>query len=135
MKLCESLSNITGIDMECLRGGVKLVSLSTARKMSWAKGRATTRPEVRAHSLMGIFDGFSPTEETSRVSSDLAIFAWDTSAETNTGLDAFASKPDAFVAYRDISVPTKANTSRERAKVSKCKQSCGNYPVKAEKNG
>lgn len=115
-RLCESLSNITGIDMECLRGGVKLASLSTAHKMSWAKGRETTRPEDRAYSLMGIFDVNMPLiygeggtkafrrlqEEIARVSSDLSIFAWDPSSEPNMGLDAFASRPDEFAAYKDM---------------------------------
>lgn len=45
---CGWLTNITGIDMDCLQGRVNLASLSIAHKMSWACGRETTVPEDRA---------------------------------------------------------------------------------------
>lgn len=114
--LCESISSITGIDMDCLQGRANLTSLSISHKMSWAEGRETTRPEDRAYSLLGIFEVNMPLiygeggtkafrrlqEEIARVSSDLSLFAWDPRAEGNAGLDAFASSPDNFAAYKDM---------------------------------
>lgn len=84
--------------------------------MSWAAGRETTVPEDRAYSLMGIFDVNMPLiygegapkafrrlqEEIVKTSSDLSIFAWDPSMESNTALDAFASKSDEFTASKDM---------------------------------
>lgn len=88
--------------------------------MSWAEGRETTVPEDRAYSLMGIFDVNMPLiygeggtkafrrlqEEIARMSSDLSIVAWDPSdsscSQANKALDAFASRPDEFVAYKDM---------------------------------
>lgn len=113
---CEWLPAITGIDKDCLRGRVKLASLSIAHKMSWAYGRETTGPEDSAYSLIGIFDVNMPLmygeggtkafrrlqEEIARVSSDLSIFAWDPSSNANAGLDAFASRPDEFTPYKTM---------------------------------
>lgn len=41
-------------------------------------------------------------EEIVKLSSDLSIFAWDPISEPKTGIDALASKPDEFAAYKDI---------------------------------
>ncbi|KAG6368962.1 hypothetical protein INS49_003181 [Diaporthe citri] len=115
-RLSVSLSNITGIDMDCLQDEAKFASLSIAHKMSWAAGRDTTIPEDRAYSLMGIFDVNMPLiygeggtkafrrlqEEIARVSSDLSIFAWDRSSRHTPDLDALASIPDEFTEYKDM---------------------------------
>lgn len=115
-RFCESLSNITGVDMDYLQGGAELASLSIAHKMSWAKGRETTVPEDLAYSLMGIFDVNMPLiygeggtkafrrlqEEIGMVSSDLTIFAWDPCSQVHSGLDVLASRPDEFAAFKDM---------------------------------
>lgn len=97
-ELCNRISWRTNIPQDVLKGQsttairLQLDSHSIAMKMSWAAGRATTRPEDMAYSLLGIFDINMPMlygeghraftrlqEELIKESSDMSIFAWQTS--------------------------------------------------------
>ena len=84
------LQEISGVDASILSARVPLASISIGKRMSWASGRRTTRPEDAAYSLMGIFDINMPTiygeggtrafrrlqEEIMRISPDQTLFVW-----------------------------------------------------------
>jgi hypothetical protein len=83
------LAEITCIDENILDGFEKVSDACTAKKMSWAASRETTRKEDIAYCLLGIFDVNIPLlygegdkaflrlqEEIIRQSGDLSIFAW-----------------------------------------------------------
>ena len=87
--LAQTIAKITGIDEQILTGSMSIHAASTARKMSWASERATTRREDIAYCLMGIFDVNMPLlygegdkafmrlqEEILKSSDDQSIFAW-----------------------------------------------------------
>ena len=87
------ISETTRIDESVLQGDTHLQRFSTAKKMSWASGRVTTRREDIAYCLMGIFDVSMPLlygegdkafirlqEEIMKVSDDQTLFAWESSA-------------------------------------------------------
>ncbi|KAF0320846.1 HET domain-containing protein [Colletotrichum asianum] len=72
-----------------LREAIQKPRNSVARRMSWAAGRATTREEDRAYSLLGIFSVNMPLlygegsrafvrlqEEIAKESNDLSLLAW-----------------------------------------------------------
>jgi NB-ARC domain/Heterokaryon incompatibility protein (HET) len=60
-KLLEQvIHDITGIDLEALRGNRPLHEFSVDERMSWAKSRETTRQEDAAYCLLGIFDIHMP---------------------------------------------------------------------------
>ncbi|KAK5119389.1 hypothetical protein LTR85_007745 [Meristemomyces frigidus] len=95
----------TGIDEEVLRRTTPISQLSIATRMSWMAHRATTRPEDKAYSLLGIFNVNLPLlygeggeraffrlqEEIIKVSSDHSIFAWNYNfAETSGSLLAWS---------------------------------------------
>ncbi|KAK2755647.1 het domain protein [Colletotrichum kahawae] len=102
LTMSDQLSTITGIDEDILTGIKPIESASIAKRMSWAAGRETTRPEDIAYCLMGLFGVNMPMlygegdkaflrlqEEIMRQSDDQSLFAWvdlSTSAETNYGL-------------------------------------------------
>jgi hypothetical protein len=102
--LIEDLVRITRIDeniLNCARG---VHGASIAQRMSWASGRATTRLEDRAYSLIGIFDVNMPLlygegpgafqrlqEEIIRTTHDTSIFCFR-KAESQD-LVSFASYP------------------------------------------
>ena len=48
------LSEITGVAIDALRGS-PLSDFIIEERMSWSKGRETTRPEDKAYSLLGLF--------------------------------------------------------------------------------
>ncbi|KAH9889531.1 heterokaryon incompatibility protein-domain-containing protein [Cubamyces lactineus] len=85
------LERRTGIDRKVLTCATFLDDVSVARRMSWAAGRRTTRPEDRAYSLMGIFGVHMTTiygegeakafrrlqeEILKQCTPDQSIFAW-----------------------------------------------------------
>ncbi|KAI0646041.1 heterokaryon incompatibility protein-domain-containing protein [Trametes meyenii] len=89
--LAATVSDITTIEPRVLCcSWVHFGRISIARRMSWAAGRKTSRPEDRAYSLMGIFYVNMPTVygeggrkafhrlqmEIIRQSPDHSIFAW-----------------------------------------------------------
>lgn len=88
-EMAETLSGITGIGIELLKGTRLLSSYCVARKLSWSSRRVTTRKEDTAYCLLGIFDINMPLlygeedkafrrlqEEIIRSTDDLSIFAW-----------------------------------------------------------
>jgi hypothetical protein len=50
------ISSVTGISQGALQGTTKLYECSVTERMSWTKGRNTTKEEDMAYSLLGIFD-------------------------------------------------------------------------------
>ncbi|KAI0649676.1 heterokaryon incompatibility protein-domain-containing protein, partial [Trametes meyenii] len=92
-ELATVIEQITRIDTSVLLSNHpfrEVSQMSVAKRMSWAAGRTTTKPEDRVYSLMGIFDVHMPViygegEERAfhrlqleiiRRSSDQSIFAW-----------------------------------------------------------
>ena len=88
--LVNLLAEITNIDARLLRDRDLLSTFCTAKRMSWASKRQTTRSEDIAYSLMGIFNIHMPViygeggekafrrlqEEIIRTSFDQSIFVW-----------------------------------------------------------
>lgn len=87
--LAHTIAKITGISEQILNGAESIHAASTARKMSWASERSTTKIEDIAYCLMGIFDVNMPLlygegdkafmrlqEEILKSSDDQSIFAW-----------------------------------------------------------
>lgn len=107
---CEAISGATHIPTKTLAEGLPAVGdrPCVAAIMLWASGRKTTRLEVRAYSLLGLFDVNMPLlygegrkaftrlqEEILRYSDGQSIFAWDNAKhETVSGL--LATSPDCF---------------------------------------
>ena len=54
--LCRTISKVTGIPQQVLKGVTSIHDVSVGRRMSWAAGRSTTRTEDVAYSLLGLFD-------------------------------------------------------------------------------
>ncbi|KAF2673214.1 HET-domain-containing protein [Microthyrium microscopicum] len=116
-ELLKQISEITGIDEDCLEGA-ELEEISIAKKMSWAAGRTTTRTEDVAYCLLGLFGVNMPLlygedtkafarlqEEIMKVSNDQSLFAWkmaDTSASPDTALSGLlANSPADFINCRN----------------------------------
>ena len=111
--LLDALRIITGIDEAALddfAASDKRNIFCVAKKMSWAAGRATTRLEDRAYSLLGLFNVNMPLiygegkrafarlqEEIIRTSPDHSIFAWHRHLDADTGAgDLLATSPENF---------------------------------------
>jgi hypothetical protein len=114
-KFTEHLSEATQINFSALTGWNSLSSFSVAQRMSWAAGRATTRVEDMAYSLLGLFEINMPLlygegmrafsrlqEEILKASDDESIFAWDFGKISRKGKSLFASKPLGFSPCRDM---------------------------------
>lgn len=113
--LCEEIAARTGISVSILTG-TSFRTASIAKRMSWASGRETTRPEDIAYCLMGLFDINMPMlygegekafirlqEEIIRISDDQSLFAWTNStkdAQLPCGL--LASSPSSFANSGDV---------------------------------
>jgi len=105
------IEEITRIDVRVLRNRYMLNETCTAKKMSWAASRTTTRKEDLAYCLLGIFDVNMPLlygegdkafirlqEEIIRQSGDLSIFAWGYDASMANGIhEIFAPSPAFFI--------------------------------------
>ncbi|KAK0742058.1 heterokaryon incompatibility protein-domain-containing protein [Apiosordaria backusii] len=92
------ISEISGIDEDCLRNIKRVSHCSIAQRMSWASKRVVTREEDVAYSLLGIFGINMPLlygegsqnafrrlqEEIIKVSDDQSVFAFDTGSSVNT---------------------------------------------------
>jgi hypothetical protein len=89
-ELEKEISKITGIDSDVLHDYKLLYTKSTARRMSWASERETTRTEDIAYCLMGIFNVSMPLlygegekaftrlqEEIMRSNYDHSLLAWN----------------------------------------------------------
>jgi hypothetical protein len=83
------ISEITGIQEDCVTGRKQISEFSIAQRMAWASKRQTTRVEDTAYSLLGIFDIHMPLlygegmhafkrlqEAIMRTSPDQSILAW-----------------------------------------------------------
>jgi hypothetical protein len=113
---CVLIENITRINREILCGLETLSEACTAKKMSWAASRTTTRKEDLAYCLLGIFDVNMPLlygegdkafmrlqEEITRQSGDLSIFAWGYNAPMVNGTDGiFAPSPTFFIGCSNL---------------------------------
>ncbi|KAF2730553.1 hypothetical protein EJ04DRAFT_39529 [Polyplosphaeria fusca] len=130
--LCHTISDITGIEPEVLRNAQMIQTCSIAKRMSWAAGRLTRRPEDKAYSLLGIFGVNMPMiygegerafirlqEEIIRISDDQSLFAWSMPKDPNNSA-LLARSPDAFAGCRDVT----RNTSRT-----------GNFPYSMNNRG
>ncbi|KAK4495166.1 hypothetical protein PRZ48_013493 [Zasmidium cellare] len=59
--LMETISRASGIPARCMGNrGVKMKDISVAKRMSWASGRKTTKPEDLACCLLGMFEVYMP---------------------------------------------------------------------------
>ena len=111
--LVRILSDITKIDASILLDSSGLYDVPVARKMSWASGRQTRRPEDRAYSLLGIFDINMPMlygegskaflrlqQQIASGSNDMSLFAWKfepgSTADCPQFSGLFANSPDDF---------------------------------------
>jgi hypothetical protein len=110
------IEEITSIDVDVLRGWATLDGSCTAKKMSWAASRTTTRKEDLAYCLLGIFDVNMPLlygegdkafvrlqEEIIRQSGDLSVFAWGYNAPmANRTSGIFAPSPALFIGCSNL---------------------------------
>lgn len=109
--LCDEIAAITGISASILNRETSFRSASTAKRMSWASNRETTRIEDIAYCLMGLFDVNMPLlygegakafirlqEEIIKNSDDHSLFAWiDPKAVADSQYGLLASSPAHFV--------------------------------------
>ncbi|GKT54011.1 HET domain containing protein [Colletotrichum tofieldiae] len=132
--LASIIASITGIDISVLLGQATISSACIARRMFWASGRQTTRPEDMAYCLLGIFNINMPLlygegiqafrrlqEEIMKVSTDQSLFAWEW---TQTTIGSFrdghwvsllAPDPSNFWACRNVvQVDLDAGGNRQR---------------------
>ncbi|KAH8647042.1 heterokaryon incompatibility protein-domain-containing protein [Tricladium varicosporioides] len=110
--LKDSISAITGIDLDMLKGGDPR-RFSIAKRMSWAANRITTRVEDIGYSLLGIFGVNMPMlygegegafirlqEEIMKHSDDHSLFAWESVEKGYRGL--LSKSPADFRDCRNI---------------------------------
>ncbi len=114
--LSTALAEITGIDVGILTGDTNHLSVSIAKRMSWATHRVTTRVEDIAYCLMGIFEINIPLlygeggkafirlqEEIMKNSDDHTLFAWtEPSASAADQYGVLAKSPANFADSRTI---------------------------------
>jgi hypothetical protein len=113
--LCNTIAGKTRIESAVLRDAQQLRACSIAKRMSWAAGRKTRRPEDVAYSLLGIFGVNMPMiygeggerafirlqEEIIKISDDHSLFAWPLSADPDN-FAMLARSPAAFVNCSNI---------------------------------
>ncbi|KAI4619315.1 uncharacterized protein J4E87_007565 [Alternaria ethzedia] len=123
--LRDELASITGIDASFLSsqqqpGAVEirdlLDALPVGRRMAWAAGRQTTKPEDMAYCLIGLFDVSMPMlygegaekaffrlqEEIIHNSNDLSLFAWTAVNGSSTYRGILARSPDEFASLGNL---------------------------------
>ncbi len=117
--LSRAISTLTRIDKEVLCDSAVLFGLPIARRLSWAAHRQTTRVEDAAYSLLGICDVNMPMlygegeaafirlqEEIVKETNDMTLFAWETTANNQSGPlqhhGLFANSPADFAYSHDI---------------------------------
>ncbi|KAI0452163.1 heterokaryon incompatibility protein-domain-containing protein [Xylaria acuta] len=97
-KFRTQLSEITGIDAECLENRHSIFTASVSARMSWAASRRAAGEEDIAYCLLGIFGINMPLlygegrraflrlqEEIIRISNDQTIFCWSYPNEARVG--------------------------------------------------
>ncbi|KAI0197989.1 heterokaryon incompatibility protein-domain-containing protein [Astrocystis sublimbata] len=126
VSLIRSISEITGIDHEILgtarpRRDINesLRTLSTAKKLSWAATRVTTRIEDMSYCLLGLLDVHMPLiygegdrafrrlqEQIMNTTDDDSIFAWSPYSEDHSGSIAgvLADSPRCFAGMNGITL-------------------------------
>ncbi|KAK3319270.1 heterokaryon incompatibility protein-domain-containing protein [Apodospora peruviana] len=119
LELGQQIREITGIDILILDEPDLLYTVPTAKRMSWAANRKTTRVEDIAYCLLGIFDVNMPMiygegqkafvrlqEEILKRTTDLSIFAWQARQEVAEKVPKYrgllATSPDEFSICRNI---------------------------------
>jgi hypothetical protein len=130
--LCNTIAGITHIEPGVLRDAQQMRACSIAKRMSWAAGRQTRRPEDKAYSLLGIFGVNMPMiygegdrafirlqEEIIKISDDHSLFAWSMSEDRNNSA-LLARSPDPFAGCTNI--------TRELLRT-------GNYPYSVNNRG
>ncbi|KAK4495401.1 hypothetical protein PRZ48_013732 [Zasmidium cellare] len=111
--LSSPISDITSIPIEVLWNSTFVPSRSTAERMSWLRGRTTTRDEDMAYCALGLFGINMPLlygegsrawnrlqEEVIRTSNDETIFAWSTKVNSSrpySTVPILAFSPDLFL--------------------------------------
>ncbi|KAI4906583.1 hypothetical protein J4E90_010477 [Alternaria incomplexa] len=123
--LRDELASITGIDAGFLSppqqpGALEirdlLDALPVGRRMAWAAGRQTTKPEDMAYCLIGLFDVSMPMlygegaekaffrlqEEIIHNSNDLSLFAWTAANGSSTYRGILARSPDEFASLGNL---------------------------------
>lgn len=130
--LCNTIAGITRIEPEVLQDAQQMWACSIAKRMSWAAGRKTRRPEDKAYSLLGIFGVNMPMiygegdrafirlqEEIIKISDDQSLFTWSISEDRNNSA-LLARSPDPFEGCTNI--------TRELLRT-------GNYPYSVNNRG
>ncbi|KAI4933260.1 hypothetical protein J4E85_003665 [Alternaria conjuncta] len=123
--LRDELASITGIDAGFLSppqqpGALEirdlLDALPVGRRMAWAAGRQTTKPEDMAYCLIGLFDVSMPMlygegaekaffrlqEEIIHNSNDLSLFAWTAANGSSTYRGILARSPEEFASLGNL---------------------------------
>ena len=113
-ELCNTIASITRIEPAVLQDAQQMWDCSIAKRMSWAAGRKTRRPEDKAYSLLGIFGVNMPMiygegdrafirlqEEIIKISDDHSLFTWSTSEDRNNSA-LLARSPDSFKGCTNI---------------------------------
>ena len=113
-ELCNTIAGITRIEPGVLQDAQQMWACSIAKRMSWAAGRETRRPEDKAYSLLGIFGVNMPMiygegdrafirlqEEIIKISDDHSLFTWSTSEDRNNSA-LLARSPDPFKGCTNI---------------------------------
>jgi len=110
-ELVDEISAITGIQQHYLKDSNAIFSAAVAARMSWFRGRTTTRVEDTAYCMLGIFNINMPLlygegenaflrlqEEIIKVSDDQTIFCWtlESTEERPTWQNILAPHPTAF---------------------------------------
>ncbi|TWU70972.1 hypothetical protein ED733_001703 [Metarhizium rileyi] len=132
-ELWAALSAITGIDRPILDGTSPLFMISTAKKMSWAAYRQTSRVEDVAYCLLGIFGISMPLvygegarafarlqEEIMKESNDLTLFAWQAElGDSASYRGVLARSPREFANAGDVISSTSNKSNAEFAMTNK----------------
>ncbi|KAI5986761.1 hypothetical protein F5J12DRAFT_868177 [Pisolithus orientalis] len=116
--LASVISSVTGIHTDALMHPERVPHFSVATRMSWAKGRKSSKPEDRVYALMGLFGvnlpivyGQGETEtfmklqhEIIKKSDDQSILAWRffTRAPSPRTSSFLADSPDYFADCGDV---------------------------------
>ncbi|KAI6101886.1 hypothetical protein F5141DRAFT_1242909 [Pisolithus sp. B1] len=119
--LVDIISDVTGIHKDALEHPERIPCFSIATRMSWAKGRTSTKEEDRVYTLMGLFDVNLPVaygegetktflklqNEIMKITDDQSIFAWRSVAGASVSsesdaLGILASTYECFVECGDI---------------------------------
>ncbi|KAI6124333.1 hypothetical protein EDD17DRAFT_1610096 [Pisolithus thermaeus] len=116
--LANVISSVTDIHIDALMHPERIPRFSVATRMSWAKGRKSSKPEDKVYALMGLFCVRLPIEygqgetetfmklqhEIMRITDDQSILAWCSAASASSPNTSslLADSPDYFAECGDI---------------------------------